>query len=104
TIRGGHKFLYALSPRGSRHIGKPFRAPIWNNHTEFAWSPSLAHQVTLNRVYLALKHPPDSVEAILERWQTFQKPISATTRLIPDAYAELRTTNGVLSVFVEVDR
>jgi len=104
TTSGGHKFLYALSPRGARYIGQPFRAPIWNSHTTLAWSPSLEHQLTLNRVYLALKRPPATLNVCLTHWRTFSKPISATARLIPDAYAELQTVNGLLPVFVEVDR
>jgi hypothetical protein len=104
TTSGGHKFLYALSPRGARYIGRPFRAPIWNNHTTLAWSPSLEHQLTLNRVYLALKQPPAALGICLKHWRTFSTPISATARLIPDAYAELQTGIGCLPVFVEVDR
>lgn len=104
TTRGGHKYLYALSIRGARLIGTAYRAPLWSPYTTLAWSPSLEHQLALNRVYVELKQPRATNDGHVIRWSTFPRPISDTIRLIPDAYVEVETAQGIRSIFLEVDR
>ena len=104
TARGGHKYLYALSRRGAQLSGTPYRTPIWSPHTTLAWSPTLEHQLAINRLYLALKQPPAAIRVRLVRWSTFPQFISDAVRLMPDAYVELETSPGSRALFLEVDR
>jgi hypothetical protein len=104
TIRGGHKFLYALSIRGAKLLGTRYRAPIWNPNTTLAWSPTLEHQLAVNRLYIGLRHGAPTAAVSLTRWSTFDQPIAPTVRLIPDAYIEITTPTTVKAIFLEVDR
>jgi hypothetical protein len=103
TERGGHKFLYALTPAGARAADVPYSAVPLNTHAIIAGQPFLEHQLRLNALYLRLRYdsPPNTT---IQRWRTFQQPIAKNLKLIPDAYFELVTKDGLKAMFVEVDR
>lgn len=102
---GGQRYVYALTVQGARAAGTDYQPPLWDPHGTLAWSPTLEHQLALNRVYLLLKQPPVPYDRIrLVRWRTFAQPISSATRLKPDAYAEVETAEALRGVFLEVDR
>jgi hypothetical protein len=64
----------------------------------------LRHQLEINRVQLLVQYSSIPVRGWwFGRWQSFQKPLSATMPLIPDGYFELGSPQGFRPVFVEVD-
>src|SRR5687767_6281227 len=76
TVRGGHKFLYSLTPSGARLIGTRYRSPLWNPHGTLAWSGALEHQLAVNRVYIELRQLTAHVSGMrLLRWIAFTKSI-----------------------------
>lgn len=106
TRLGGQRYLYALSSAGARAIDVPTRPPLWSAHGTIAWSPTLEHQLLLNRVYRDLRAwvDADAISCRLLSWRTFDQPLSPVARVIPDAYIQLSVPTGNRSVFVEVDR
>jgi hypothetical protein len=105
TERGGHKYLYALTRSGARVVALPYADVPLTPHNVIAGQPFLEHQLRLNAVYLRLKHHAIPLsDAGCERWQTFTKPLAANLPLVPDAYIELRTANGIVPIFLEIDR
>src|SRR5262249_52890465 len=87
TRLGGQRYLYALSRVGARAIDMAFRPPLWSPHGTIAWSPTLEHQLLINRVYRELRAwvagAPDDRQLIV--WRTFERPLTSSVRLIPDA-------------------
>jgi hypothetical protein len=104
TTRGGHKHLYALTPRSARLLDVPSRPAPWGKNTLLAASIGLEHLLRLNALYLLLMHPSVPEPGISVRtWRTFLTPPPGSAQLIPDAYIELETAAGVRAWFVEVD-
>ncbi len=105
THLGGQRYLYALSRTGAHTVDVAFRPPLWPAHATLAWSPTLEHQLLLNRVYLALIQATDHGSPYeFITWRTFSRPVSDAIRLMPDAYAEVRVADGIRAVFFEADR
>lgn len=102
TVRGGHKFLYSLTPRAARLLDVPYRGAL-RAGTVLAGNLFLEHQLRLNEVYLqcVLRSVPQGVA--IRSWKTFSRPLSSRVPLMPDAYVELATRHGVQPMFVEVD-
>jgi len=64
----------------------------------------LRHRLEINRIHLLAKYAAiPNVGWWFGRWQSFQKPLSATLPLIPDGYFEIDSAQGVRPAFVEVD-
>lgn len=104
TVRGGHKFLYSLSRKGARLVGQPFRAVPFKTDTVLAGNLFLEHQLRINALYFQLACQPIPVAGVeVQRWLTFREPIAPQLSLIPDAYLELDTPQGVRAMFIEMD-
>jgi hypothetical protein len=64
----------------------------------------LRHHLEINRVHLLVQYA--GIQAAgwwFVRWGGFQKPLSATTPLIPDGYFEIGSSQGFRGMFVEID-
>jgi len=104
TVRGGHKFVYALSRHGAQLLEQPFRALPVRTDTVLAGNVFLEHQLRINALYLQLAYRRIPLPGIqLRHWRTFQRPISAQVSLLPDAYIELNTPTGIRAMFLEMD-
>ena len=103
TKGAGQKALYALSAKGAAMAGVPLRGPQRRNDEALAADFFVAHQLAVNGVYCALKHGAIPPRTKLVRWLAFYEPLTRSIPLIPDGYAELRTPNGTLAAFIEVD-
>lgn len=104
TVRGGHKFLYSLSRHGAQLVGQPFRAVPFKTDTVLAGNLFLEHQLRINALYFQVAYQPIPVAGVrLQRWLTFHQPITSQLALIPDAYLELDTPQGLRAMFVEMD-
>jgi predicted transcriptional regulator len=101
TTAGGRKALYAISPRGAATIG---REMIWKLHRAqdelLVGETGIEHRLAVNWCWISLKCGPD---CDLIRFVRFTEPISPSLPLSPDGYAELRVSDGIQSVFLEVD-
>jgi len=104
TVKGGMKALYALTRKGMKELG--VTAPILFRTPEevLVGDQFVHHQLILNWLYIALKYKSLPEGAVLQRWQTFSKPISASLPLMPDGYLELTFDNRIFPMFLEVDR
>jgi hypothetical protein len=104
TKGAGQKALYALSAKGAEIAGVPLRGPKRRNDESLAADYFIEHQLTVNRMYCALKYGPIPVSRVkFLRWLTFHEPLTRSIPLIPDGYAELQTAEGILVAFLEVD-
>lgn len=104
TKGAGQKALYALSAKGAQIAGVPLRGPRRRNDESLATDFVVAHQLAVNRVYCALKYGAIPIPQVsLLRWHAFHEPLARSIPLIPDGYAELRTPDGILAAFLEVD-
>ena len=104
TNAGGTKALYAISRQGAGLAGIPYRGPRRPNDEILAADSFVQHQLTVNNIYCALKKEiTSSANVALVRWLTFYGPLTPQSRLIPDAYFELKTPSGIAASFVEVD-
>lgn len=105
TIKGGHKYLYALTRQGAAAVHLPYISVPLQARAIIAGQPFLEHQLRLNALYIRLRYEPiPHPDVRLVRWTTFQRPLSSEVPLIPDAYAELHTPQGSKAMFVEVDQ
>jgi hypothetical protein len=104
TLKGGHKYLYALARRGAAAAQVSYSAVPLKAHAIIAGQPFLEHQLRLNALYLCLRYGPiPHPDVMLVRWMTFTRPLG-TVPIIPDAYAEVRAPDGTKAMFVEVDQ
>jgi hypothetical protein len=104
TLRGGHKYLYALTRQGAAAVQTPYGTVPLKSHAVIAGQPYLEHQLRLNALSVALRyHPIPHRDVSVRRWVTFTRPLDAQLPLIPDAYVELETPAGTRAMFVEVD-
>lgn len=105
TEAGGQKALYALSRNGATVVGEPSHPIFQRSHDELLISDSfIAHQLTLNAIWILIQFTalPNGIELI--RWLKVKEPLTPSAPLVPDSYFELRSPNGVLPMFLEVDR
>ena len=101
---GGHKALYALSPKGAQLAEVPLRGPRRRQDEMLIADFSVQHQLAINEVHCALKFRPIPVRQVtFRRWIPFHEPLVAGLSLIPDGYVELFTPSGIDASFLEVD-
>jgi hypothetical protein len=101
---GGRKALYALSLRGARLAGVPYRGPRRRQDEVLVADFFIAHQLTINNIYCQLKYKRSSdTRVAIHRWISFHEKITPSLSLIPDGYAEFGTASGVIASFLEVD-
>jgi Replication-relaxation len=104
TKAGGQKALYTLSPSGARRVDVPFRGLRRRSDEVLVADFFVAHQLSVNDIYCSLKFRPIPVpEARFEKWMSFYEPLESGTRLIPDGYFEIFTSQKPLAAFLEVD-
>lgn len=105
TLKGGHKYVYALTRQGSAAVQVPYASIPLKTHAVIAGQPFLEHQFRLNALYLCLRYRPiPHPDVRLLRWDTFTRSIAPSVPLIPDAYAEIGTAERSTAMFVEVDQ
>jgi len=101
----GQKYLYALTRKGARYLGVPFRGPRRRSNAPLVADIFIEHQLAINSVYRAVKCqsiPAQGVSFI--RWISFFEPVAPGLQLIPDGYFELQVTpDSRLAAFLEVD-
>jgi hypothetical protein len=98
------KALYALSEKGARLAGVPYRGLRRRQNEMLVADFSVVHQLSINSVYCAWKCSGSSIQTLApSRWSTFQESITKHAELIPDAYAEFDLPSGKLTTFLEVD-
>jgi hypothetical protein len=104
TAAGGKKALYALSPTGAKLVDVPFRGPRRRQNEVLTVDFTVAHQLHINQIYCALKYRPIPIlEVKFLQWLSFYEPLEVSTRLIPDGYLEVLTSEKTLTAFLEVD-
>jgi hypothetical protein len=104
TRSGGQKALYALSPTGAKLVDVPFRGPRRAQNQVLVADFFVAHQLSINHIYCALKFQPISIPgATFGKWLSFYEPLESSTRLIPDSYVEILAPEKTLAAFIEVD-
>jgi hypothetical protein len=104
TTGGGQKALYALSPTGAKIVDVPFRGPRRPRDEVLVADFFASHQLLINRIFCLVKYHPISIpEATFLRWLSFHEPLESGTRLIPDGYFEILTSQKTLAAFLEVD-
>lgn len=101
---GGRKALYALSPKGAVVAGVP-PSFIQHRKTErVVLDVFIEHQLAVNTILALVCYQPVPVPGVrLVCWKTFEKPISATDRIVPDGYFEMEAGQGIHPMFLEVD-
>lgn len=101
---GGRKALYALSHKGARLAGVPYRGPRRTQDEILVADFFIAHQLTVNRLYCQLKYQNSlDPSVVFHRWISFHQQITPNLGLIPDGYAEFRADSEILASFLEVD-
>ena len=104
TAAAGRKALYALSAKGAELVQVPLRGPRRRNDETLVADFFIEHQLTVNRLYCALKFRPFPIPGVtFLTWKSFDQPIMQGLRLIPDGYVELATPSGPIAAFLEVD-
>lgn len=101
---GGRKALYAISPKGALFANVPNRGPRRRQDEALVADFFVLHQLALNEVYCSLKFgavPVPHVQFV--QWLSFYEPLAPGLPLIPDGYAEWKTSDGIDAAFIEVD-
>jgi hypothetical protein len=101
TIAGGRKAIYSISPKGAATVGldKVWRFQRSDNEL-LVGEAFVEHQLAVNWCWISAKYGSDCK---LIRFVRFTEPIAPALQLIPDAYAELESSDGVHPFFLEVD-
>lgn len=96
---GSRQAVYWLPGNGSRDPGRTRGDAPSEPAALF-----LKHQLEINKVHLVVQYSSIPARSWwFGRWQSFQKPLSATVPLIPDGYFEIGSQQGFRPAFVEVD-
>jgi hypothetical protein len=104
TKGGGQKALYALSRNGAKLVDAPFRGPRRAHDEVLVADFFVTHQLSINQLYCALKFRPiAATDASFGKWMSFYEPLETGSRLIPDGYVEIASTEKMLAAFLEVD-
>ena len=85
---------------------KPLRDPSHKSRDDAAEPAALflRHQMEINRAHLLVQYSSILIPGWwFVRWQSFQKPLSASVPLIPDGYFEVGSSQGYRPAFVEID-
>jgi hypothetical protein len=104
TENGGKKALYFLSRKGALLAGVPHK-PLKRTREEMLIADLFVeHQLAVNSIYIAVAHQSIPMAGVGHRiWQTTEEPISRSHPIIPDAYFEMDSLQGIQSMFLEVD-
>jgi|ERR1700733_5927607 len=100
----GRKAVYRLSPEGAAVADVPFRGLRRRVDEVSAKDFFIEHQLTVNAIYVSLKYrtiPVKGVEFV--QWRAFHGPLADNLPLIPDGYVVLKTAQGTIGHFLEVD-
>ena len=104
TTGGGPKALYSLSRKGAQLIGVPYRDTRRAHDEILVTDVFVEHPVCLNSIQIVLRHRPIPMpEVRLVRWRTFKEPLSEKSRITPDSYFEIESSQGIHPMFLEVD-
>jgi len=104
TTAGGKKALYTLSSKGAQLIGSPCNGLRHRSDEMVTANFFVAHQMAVNEIYCAAKYGTNPAQGVrFVRWLGFSAPITPAISLIPDGYFELRTEQGALAAFLEID-
>jgi len=100
---GGKRAVYSLSKKGAEVCGVVTH-PINRPADSFLIGDKFtAHQLAINDVYCAATSKNPEGKPNIQNWQSFSKPVSLTSAIIPDAYFEIRTIEDIRPAFLEVD-
>lgn len=103
TAAGGRRALYSLSAKSAERIDAALAWKLQRPENSLLIGDYFsAHQSAINWVWIAAKfrrYP----EVTFLRWLNFPAPISDAIPLLPDGYFELRLSEAIHPVFVEVD-
>jgi len=104
TASAGRKAVYRLSPEGAQLVDVSYRGL---RRRADAVSPRdffIEHQLAVNAIYVALKYGTIPVpEVQFLGWKAFHEPLAPNLPLVPDGYFALRTPQGVIGHFLELD-
>jgi hypothetical protein len=104
TKAGPTKALYSISAKSAELLGTPVRGPRRRQNEVLVGEAAVLHQLAVNSVYCALKYRPvPSGSPQLKTWQCFYEPLAPSTKLIPDAYAEIAGPKKSVALFFEID-
>lgn len=104
TKAGGAKALYTLSEKGARLAEVPYTGIRRAKDEAVVADFFVQHQLAINEVYCRLKFGHRSHgDVSVGRWLSFRQPVTAGVPLIPDGYAEIKSSTGLLAAFIEVD-
>jgi hypothetical protein len=104
TASGGQKAIYGLSPQGAMLIGEARQGLIsWKQDSLITSSQFLAHQESVNAVFIQARFQPLPSGLSCERWMNFREPLSQSVPLMPDGYFELKQGSASHPMFLEVD-
>jgi hypothetical protein len=96
---GSRQAVYWLANKPLQDANRKGEAPAVEPAALF-----LRHQLEINRVHLVVQYSGIPARGWwFGKWQSFQKPLSATVPLIPDGYFEVGSQQGFRPAFVEVD-
>jgi len=100
----GRKAIYRLSPEGARIADVPYRGLIRRADEVSPKDFFIEHQLAVNTIYITLKFRTIPVSGVaFLRWMSFNEPLADNLPLMPDGYAALQTSQGVIGHFFEVD-
>jgi len=100
---GGKRAVYSLSKKGAEVAGvsaNPLNRPA---DSFLIGDKFVAHQLAINDVYCAAVSKTPKGGPGIQNWRSFQRPVSLTSAIIPDAYFEIRTIEDIRPAFLEVD-
>jgi len=104
TEMGGVKALYGLSPEAARLIGESSQGLLpWKQDRVITSSQFLAHQQSINTVFIQARFQTLAADASCVRWLSFREPLSTAVPLIPDGYFEIKHQGSIHPIFLEAD-
>ena len=103
SVGAGRKAIYTLSPRGGELISTEYRGISRSHGRTLVGDLYVAHQMSINDIYIRLKHRPLPTGSQFVRWRAFHQPLAQNAGPIPDGYFELQTPGGIRPIFLEVD-
>lgn len=100
----GSTRLYSLSRKGAFAAGVEYWHLRRRNEEIITADYFLPHQLAVNDVVIGLKYGSWPQGFVFERWRSFREPLTRSSGLIPDGYAEIRFPSGeIVGFFLEVD-
>lgn len=103
SVAAGRKAIYTLSKKGGVVAGTEY-PPISRSHGKtLVGDLYVDHQMQVNEIYCTVKFRPLPTGIRFVGWRVFHEPLSAHSRLVPDAYFELNSPVGTPPMFLEMD-